>query len=228
MRQFSIKVSQRQLVGKGANRRLRASGKIPAVIYGAGDAPQKVALQGHEFEVMMGRGEAENAILSMEFDAVASSSEVNTVVIRELQRDPVTRHILHVDLYRIRMDVENDFEVPIHGVGSPIGVKEGGILESQRRVVEIRCLPTILPSSIEIDLADLKVNHSKHVSDLIVPDGVTVLSDPDEVLFTILPPKAEAVPAAAEVAAEEVAEPEVIGKKKEEGEGEAPAASEKK
>lgn len=220
MQQLDVTVSRRSDTGKGPNRRLRGSGKIPAVIYGI-SAPIKVALDAHSFERQVSSRAAENMIINMNFDGGDGGSDINTAIIREIQRDPVTRRVLHVDLYRIRMDVENDFEVAIHAVGSPIGVKEGGILETVRRIIEIRCLPTMLPSSISVNITDLKVNHSIHVSDLQVPEGVTILSDADEVLFTVVPPKQEVVATpTAEAATEETAEPEVIGKKKAEEEPE--------
>jgi large subunit ribosomal protein L25 len=220
MQRMDLQVTPRSEMGKGPNRQLRAAGRIPAVIYGLGD-PEKVALDYRAFERSVSGAAAENVILTLNFDQGTSVAEINTAIIREVQRDPVTRRILHVDLYRLRMDVENDFEVPVHGQGAAMGVREGGILETIRRTVDIRCLPTDLPTSIEVDISGLRVNHSLHVSDLQVPEGVTLLTDPEEVLFTVLPPKAEVVPVAAEAEAEEEpTQPEVIGKKKEE-EGEA-------
>ena len=213
MQRMDIEVTPRTATGKGPNRQLRMAGRVPAVVYGQGD-PEKVALDYREFAKSVSGAAAENVILNLNFKEGKSVSEINTAIAREIQRDPVTRRILHVDLYRLRMDVENDFEVPIHPVGAPVGVKEGGILETLNRSISIRCLPTALPASIEVEIAGLRINSSIHVSDIKVPEGVTVLSDPETVLFTVVPPKAEAAPAAA-VEGEEPAQPEVIGKKKE-------------
>jgi large subunit ribosomal protein L25 len=154
----------------------------------------------------------------LEHGATVATDE-NVAIIREIQRDPVTRQILHVDFYRIRMDVENDFEVPVHTIGIPAGVREGGILETLRHMIEICCLPTLLPKSIDIDVTGMKINQSFHARDLTLPEGVALVTDSEEVIFNILPPKEQVV--VAPVEGEEVAQPEVITKKKEEGDGEA-------
>ncbi len=146
-----------------------------------------------------------------------AASEERLAVIREIQRDPVTRQILHVDLYQVRLDVVADFEVPVHHVGVPIGVREGGILETHHHTVEVRCIPGALPAFIEADLTNLKINHAFHAGDLKLPEGVKLVSDPEIVLFSILPPKdyVEPTPVAE---GEEIAEPEVITRKKAEEE----------
>lgn len=218
MERVTIKFEPRAATGKGPNRKLRANGKIPAVIYGPGIEPEKVALDAHEFGLVL-----QSAGTSAMFALVPTngqSTEERLAVIREIQRDPVTRRILHVDLYQVRLDIEADFEVPVHHVGVPIGVREGGILETHRHIVEVRCRPDVLPKSIEADLTNLKINHAFHAGDLKLPAGLKLITDPEEVLFSILPPKdyVEPTPAAAE---EEMAQPEVIGRKKaEEEEGE--------
>jgi large subunit ribosomal protein L25 len=218
MQQQAVSIGSREATGKGPNRRLRAEGKIPAVVYGEGSQSEKVSLNSHEFEKLMSNADMQSAILNLRRSDSAESSEEN-VIIRELQRDPVTRRILHVDLFRIRMDVENDFEVAIHSVGTPVGVREGGILETHVRTLEIRCLPTNLPAAITVDVHALAVNSSIHAKDIKVPEGVTIISDPDTVLYTVLPPKEAAV--VQPVEGEAPAQPEVIGKKKAEGEEEA-------
>lgn len=215
---INIEVCRRTDSGKGPNRRLRAAGRIPAVLYGTGAAPEKVALDARAFDRAISTGAGENAILNVVIADSGSGKEETAAILREIQRDPVTRRVLHADLYRIRLDVENDFEVPLHGVGIPIGVREGGILEAIRRTIEVRCLPANLPNAINVDLLGLRVNNSIHVRDIEAPEGVTILSGADEVLFTVAPPKE--APAAATAEGEEAQQPEVIGKKKEEeGEG---------
>ncbi len=217
MQRKDVSLSSREATGKGPNRRLRSEGKIPAVIYGIGSEPEKVALSGRDFERMMAKPDAQTAILNLKREN-GNGAEENAIV-RELQRDPLTRRILHVDLFRINMNVENEFEVPIHAVGIPVGVREGGILETHLRSLQIRCLPANLPTAINVDVKELAINHSIHVSDVKSPEGVTIITNPEDVLFTVLPPKevAAAVPAEAEVDAA-AAQPEVIGKKKTEEE----------
>jgi large subunit ribosomal protein L25 len=217
MERVAIKIEPRSGTGKGPNRKLRAKGKIPAVIYGPGVEPEKVALDAHEFGIVLQRA-GSSAMFAL-VPANGQAAEERLAVIREIQRDPVTRRILHVDLYQVQMNVEADFEVPVHHVGNPIGVREGGILETHRHTVEIRCMPGVLPNFIEADLTNLKINHAFHAGELKLPEGVKLVTDPEEVLFSILPPKdyVEPTPTAE---GEEPAQPEVIGRKKAEEEEE--------
>lgn len=217
MERVAIKIEPRSGTGKGPNRKLRAKGKIPAVIYGPGVEPEKVALDAHEFGIVLQR--AGSSAMFVLVPANGQAAEERLAVIREIQRDPVTRRILHVDLYQVQMNVEADFEVPVHHVGTPIGVREGGILETHRHTVEIRCMPGVLPNFIEADLTNLKINHAFHAGELKLPEGVKLVTDPEEVLFSILPPKdyVEPTPTAE---GEEPAQPEVIGRKKAEEEEE--------
>ena len=219
MERVILQYEPRTATGKGPNRQLRMKGKIPAVIYGPGIMPEKIALDSHDFGVLLQKVGSSSMFVLQPSNGAQSSAEERLAVIREIQRDPVTRRILHVDLYQVRLDVEADFEVPVHHVGVPIGVREGGILESHRHTVEVRCIPARLPKVIEADLTNLKINHAFHAGDLVMPEGVKLLTDPEEVLFSILPPKdyVEPTPAAE---GEEPAQPEVITRKKEEEESE--------
>lgn len=209
MKRFNLAVSDRQDTGKGANRRLRITGKIPAVIYGGENEARKVTVDYREFERLIASPGGETGLLDLGADSASGS----VAVIREVQRDPVTRRFLHVDLYAIRMDQENNFEVAVHGTGIPVGVREGGLLETHMRSVIVRCLPANIPNVFNVDLLGLKSNHSIHVSDLKLPDNVAMVTDGHEVLFTVIQLRAEKVTtdATADAAA---ATPEVIGKKK--------------
>jgi large subunit ribosomal protein L25 len=211
MERVAIRTESRTATGKGPNRRLRAQGKIPAVVYGPGVKPEKVALDAREFGVTL-KKVGTSAMFTL-VGGDGQSSEDRLAVIREIQRDPVSRQILHVDLYQVRLDVEADFEVPVTHSGTPVGVREGGILEMHRHSVQVRCVPLLLPKSLEADVSELKVNHVFHAGDLKLPEGVKLITDPEEVLFSVLPPKdyVEEAPAAE---AEEVAQPEVITRKK--------------
>lgn len=214
MKRYDIAVYDRAALTKGQNRRLRISGRIPAVVYGGPADPKKVALDAHQLGILLKNADAEKAMFSLNFDG-QSAGEESIALIREIQRDPVTRRILHVDLYKIRMDVENVFEIPVHMLGTAAGIKQGGILESHRRSVEVRCLPAKLPSYLEVDLTPLTINHSLHVSDLTLPEGVSLVTPGDDVICTVLPPKTEVVAAAP---TEEPQLPELVGKKKAEEE----------
>ncbi len=213
MKKIDLEVTPRTDTGKGPNRRLRAQGRVPAVIYGSGQAPEKVSVDAHIFGKLTAKGTSDNVLFNLIRPGQTDSTDT-VAVVRELQRDPVTRRFLHIDLHSIRMDVESEFEIPVGHTGTPVGVREGGILESHRYVVLVRCLPAALPDKFIVDITNLKINHAIHASDLTLPEGVKLVDEPATVLFTVLPPKAEAAPTPAEGAAAEPAVPEVIGKKK--------------
>jgi large subunit ribosomal protein L25 len=205
MQQFSLSAAGRSATGKGPNYQLRKAGKLPAVIYGAGADNELIALDYRQFDLTIAKPDARNGLFTIKREDGGET----LAVIREIQCDPVTRRYLHVDFFRIRLDVPGNFVVAIHPTGNPIGVKEGGILETHLRAVTVHCLPTDLPNHLEIDLTGLRVNQSLHVSDLQLPANVTLVTPPHEVLFTVLPPKGE------KAATEEApTAPEVIGKKK--------------
>lgn len=208
MKRLNLSVSERTETGTGPNRRLRVAGKVPAVVYGGVNEATKVTLDYREFDKLMSSSDAEKSLINLSGSGLSGTS---IVIIREIQRDPVTRRFLHVDLYNINMNEENEFEVPIHSHGVSIGVREGGLLETHRRSIFVRCLPAAIPDAIDIDLTELKLNHSIHVSDIGLPENVTMVTEPTETVFTVVSLRAEAVatPSA------EPAAPEVVGKKKE-------------
>lgn len=206
MKRFNLSVQSRTETGKGPNYRLRTEGRLPAVIYGIGNENEKVSLDYREFHRVMNSPGGETGLMDLDLNGKSS-----VAIVREIQRDPVTRRYLHVDLYSIRMDQENEFEVAIIGSGTPVGVREGGLLETHARSVTVRCLPKNIPNAINVDLVPLRLNQSVHVSDLTLPEGVTMVTPGEEVVYTIIAVRGAAT------ATEEGApgQPEVIGKKKE-------------
>jgi large subunit ribosomal protein L25 len=207
MEQLQIKATPRQRVAKGDNRRLRREGQVPAVIYGGQQEPQSVAVNDHEIELILRGARHSNAV----FQLAMSDGQTAQTIIRDLQRHPVTTHIIHIDFQRVDLANEIEVAVAVHATGAiPVGVKNGGILEHVLREVTVRCKPLDVPKFLQADLSALEMNHSFHVSDLKLPEGIAVQEESDTALFTILPPKGEEV-AAAEPAA---AEPAVVTKKK--------------
>jgi len=213
MKRFNLAVDSRTETGTGPNRRLRVAGQIPAIVYGASSDPEKVTLNYREFEKLMSGSNAETGLINLSGSGISGGESV--AVIREIQRDPLSRRYLHVDLYRVRMDQENDFEVAVHGVGVPVGVREGGLLETHLRAVTVRCLPNQIPDAFNVNLVDLKLNQSFHVSDIPLPEGVAMVTEGEETLFTVITVRGEKTTEAAEGAP---AAPEVVGKKKPEEE----------
>jgi large subunit ribosomal protein L25 len=206
MQQFTLAATSRSKTGKGPNYQLRKAGHLPAVVYGTGTENELISVEYRQFEQILAKPDARNGLFYLK----DQSGKDTLAIIREIQRDPITRRYLHIDFYRIRLDVESVFDVAIHAVGNCIGVKEGGILETHLRSVSVRCLPTNLPSYFEIDLSTLRINQSIHASDITLPDQVVLVTDGGEVLFTVLPPKGEKVASAEDAPTQ----PEVIGRKK--------------
>jgi len=219
-----LSASRRETLGKGGARKARAAGQIPGVLYGHGETPVAVAVQAREFDVAMRAHKGGNPIVNL---AVGGSEY--TALIRDVQYDPLGHGILHLDFQHISLTEQIEVKVPIKLVGLPIGVKDGGgILETILREVEVRCLPTAIPAAIEADVSALAVGDSLHVRDLTVPN-VTVLTDGDTTLATVVPPTVmeEKAPEEAVAGATAAAEPEVIAKGKKEEEGEEKPKAEK-
>ena len=194
--------------GKGPARSARRAGEIPGVIYGAGEAPTALAVPKKEFELAV-KNAGGNVIVALKLDGAAEQ----TAIIREVQRDPISHDIIHLDFHHISLTEKVTVEVTVHLVGTPDGVKNGGgILEHITRTIEIECLPTQIPQHLEADVTALAIGDSIHVRDLVIPNA-EVLSDPDTTIATVVPPTVMAEPTA-EAAAPGAAEPEVIAKGK--------------
>jgi large subunit ribosomal protein L25 len=197
--------------GKGVARKLRASGKVPAVLYGHSEPPVSIAVNEMDFlRVLRVRGEMGIIDLTIEGEIKKECD----AIIKEIQQHPASGKILHIDFQHILRGEKLKIDVPVYLVGEPLGVKEmGGVLEHGPREIEIRCLPRDIPERIEIDVKSLRIHDSIHIRDISsrYPD-FDFLDDPATTLAIVVPPRveAEAAPAAAEAA-----EPEVIGKGKE-------------
>jgi large subunit ribosomal protein L25 len=219
----------RQDIGRSAARESRRSGRIPAVLYGRGEATVAVEVDARQLERMLHRGLAQHGMLDLELKE-AKSKERRTVLIREVQHHPVTGEILHADFYHVEMGQRIETSIPVVLVGQAEGVKKGGILEHLLRELEIECVAEKMPENVTLDVTQLELGHSLHVRDLAMDEDVSVLTEPDRTVVAVVPPRLreEVAPAAEVVAEEEVAEPEVVGKKPKEEEEEAEESEEKR
>jgi large subunit ribosomal protein L25 len=202
----------RENVGKGVARKARAAGQIPGVLYGHGEKPMAVQVESRQFMSAMRAHKGGNAIINLNL-----GSGEYTALVRDVQVDPVSRAVLHLDFQHISLTEKVTVEVPIHLNGIAIGVKDfGGILEHNVRALEVRCLPTQIPGSLDADVSALNVGDTLHVRDLKA-EGVEILADADMTIATIVAPTVEEVAPAAGTA-----EPEVVAAKgkKEEAAGE--------
>jgi len=221
--EITITAELRDSRGKNEARRLRAGGKIPAVVYGARQEPVAVAVSPKDLNRILRSKSGHNTIFNIDIQ----DRENTPVMIVDWQNDPVKENLLHADLKRIDLTQRIAVKVPVHTTGEPKGVKqEDGLLELVAREIEIECLPEEIPEEFVIDVVELMLGQSRRASDLVMTGSMVLLSPPDAVIAHVIALRAveEAKPeeVAAEVAPAAAAEPEVIkkGKKEEEGEAE--------
>jgi len=223
-----LEAQPRPAGNKNDARRVRASGKVPGVLYGAGKGSVAVSLDPRQVSRILRSETGYNTI----FDLALDGGERTKAMIVDWQYEPVKGALLHIDLKRIAMDRKLQVNVPIVLKGEAAGVKQqGGILEQVTREVEIECLPSDIPSFIEADVTELVFGKVMRMADLLHSDKVKVLSDPNQPVAHIISVKEEVAPTPEAVAAEATAtpaEPEVIKKGKQEAEEEgAEGAAEK-
>lgn len=208
----SLAVELREPGSSNQAKRLRATGLIPAVLYGGDRDPRTIAVNPRFIVEILRSDQGQNAILTLR---VGDGAE-QTALIHDYQVDPITHRLLHADFKRISLDVAVEVNVPIEVVGEAHGVKiDHGILDQILREVHVKCLPTDIPDRFTVDVTEVDIGDVLHMSDLEIPDAVEVLADLDQPIVTVAPP------AVAEVVAEEeeeegligeIEEPEVIGK----------------
>jgi large subunit ribosomal protein L25 len=232
MKTIEITVEKRQSRGKNEARRTRKAGKIPAVVYGAGKDSVPITVNVRSLADAFRGGAGENAIFLLK---LGDTGETRHAMIREFQRDPVSRRPVHLDFVRVLMDTKIRVRVPVEVVGVARGVKtDAGILDFVTREIEIECLPGNIPEHLPLDVTDLGIGDALRISDLKAPEGVEVVDDLEKVIVHVAHPAAEEVvaPVEAEAVAGELAEPEVLRKGKavteEEGEEKEKKEKEKK
>ncbi len=199
---------KRESAGKGSVRQLRRSGFIPAVVYGAGEENKLVCVERKAVQKVLSHA-AHNIMADLVIEDGNSKEEIKTII-KEIQINPITQEILHIDFYHIGKNLPVRIAVPIKLVGESQGVKEGGILEQELREIEVEGLPDAIPEEIEVDITELKTGDSIYVKDIKVPEGIRLHISPEHLVATILAPKAAPEEAPAEAAAPEEIQPKVI------------------
>ena len=225
MSELKIEVQERKEVGSSASRRLRAAGRLPAVVYGGGKDPMPIVVDRKTAQDLLRQGGGANTVFLLKLAGTGKSRHVMT---RDISIDPISRQVVHIDFQRIDMTDKVRVSVPIQLEGLPVGVKnEGGVLDFINREVEVECLPADIPSAIEIDVSGLAIGDHLDTSDLVLPKGVTLEEDSPRVIASVAHSSvaAEVEEAEAEAEAgllieEEPDEPEVIGRGREEEEEE--------
>lgn len=225
MAEITLRTLVREERGKGAARKLRQQGLVPAIIYGHGFDPVPLAVDAREMADVLKKA-GESTVIELNMKPSKGRATKAQALIKEVQFEPRDGHILHVDFLHVRKGERITTHVPVVAVGEAPGAKAGGILENPLWELEIECLPEDLPHEIKVDVSKLQIGGSIHVGDITLPEGVRAVTSAETVVFHVVPPRVEkevAVEAGeAEVllaGAGEPAEPEVIGKGKKEVEG---------
>ncbi len=187
-----LKAQPRTERGKGAAGRLRAQGLVPGVLYGEKLETQPISIDDRDLHIVLMK-EGANAIVKLTLDGGS-----HTAIIKELQRNPIRDQLTHVDFLKIALDETIVTHVPVQVIGDSVGVREGGTVQQALREIEIEALPTNVPDHLEIDVTDLPIGGSLRVQNLVAPDDVVILSNPEEMLVSVVPPVhfEEAVPVA--------------------------------
>src|SRR5262245_10794954 len=214
MAEVTLEVARREEAGKGVARKLRQTGKIPAVVYGGQRECVAITVDRNAVTELIQK--SQHGIRSTFLLKMAGTDQQRHAMIKDVQIDPISRRMTHIDFVRVVMDEVVRVTIPVHHVGTSIGVKEGGILDFQVRELHVECLPAAIPDSIDVDITNLGMHEYIRVNELKLPEGVKVLDDPERVVVGVTHARAEVVetPVAPVEEGAAPAEPEVIAKGK--------------
>jgi large subunit ribosomal protein L25 len=221
MSELSIQVQTRDQIGSGPSRRLRLTGLVPAVVYGGGRDSVPIQVDRRTLLDLLRKAGSDNAVFLLELDG---GSTKRHCMVRDMEVDPLTQQIVHIDFLRIDMSQTVRVMVQVEVVGVPSGVKnEGGILDQVTREVEVECLPSDIPRSLDLDVSALNIGQHLAAGDLVMPKGVELTDDPAKTLVNVAAPRLpeEEEEEEADLLLEaEMEEPELVGRGKEEEEEE--------
>lgn len=187
MERIPVVAEYRTETGSGPARRLRKQGRIPGVVYGRGTEPLPLTVDAKELSQLL-RYAAGGALLVDLTVSGDGGGEPLLCIVKEVQMDPVSRNPLCIDFLSISVTEPITVTVQVIGEGEPIGVEQGGVLQQPLRHVTVSCLPLEIPAELRIDVSGIEIGHALHVGDLAVPEGVTVETDPSEVVFMVSAP----------------------------------------
>ena len=207
MSELKIDVQKREKTGKGANRRARSGGLIPAVVYGGGKESVSIEIDRKSMLDLMKKAGSENPIYLLKL-----GDNERHAMIREVQTHPISRQVVHIDFQRVLMDQKVHVKVPVELVGTAYGVKtQGAVLDFVTREIEVECLPGDIPGHVELDITGLHANQHAEAREVKLPDGVTLYDSPDKVIVSVAHARIEE---GDEAVAADRDEPEVIKKGK--------------
>ena len=189
MAQSTLVATKRVRLGKGGSKKVREEGKIPAILYGKGSEPIPLIIDPSELKTALDTDAGINTLLELKIEEEGSETTKLTFL-RDVQYNHITSMPVHFDFQELRMDKRIRVKVPVRITGRSKGVKEGGLLEEIIRDIEVECLPGDIPNSFDLDVTELDLNHSLHVSDIEVDEKVEILNDPKSPIVSVIIPKA--------------------------------------
>ena len=216
MERVKLEVRPRPEMGTRPSRRLRKQGLIPGVLYGSGKEAQPFAVDGRHLRDALSTDAGLHAILDVTFEG---KKRPHIAILKDHQLDVVRHVVTHVDLQEIRLDEPIDSTVTIVFEGTSVGVKQGGLLDMLNHEVMVQGLPADIPEHVTLDVTPLGIGDHGRVDDLAVPDTVTVLDDPEQIICSVLAPRVVEEEVVEEVAPEAAAEPGLVGEEAEGGAG---------
>ena len=205
--QVTLKAQSRQDTGKNVTRKMRAAGRIPAVVYGHGEETRMLSVDAHEVDILFKRVHWENTIIDLDIEG--EKAPVRTLV-REVQAHAHRPFIFHVDFQQIHAGEQLHVQVPVRLIGNAPGLKHGGVLMQTITDLTVICTPDNIPESIDVDISGLEINDAIHLRDITLPEGVEAEIDADSTICSVTPPTV-----GGPVVADEDEEPEVISARKE-------------
>lgn len=212
MAHVSLTAQERTEFGNGPTRRLRRQGMVPGIVYQEGGGPSlALSLPGHDLKRTLAEGR------TTVIDLAVGDASPTPVLVKDWQLHPLRGDVMHVDFQQVDLTVEIEADVPVSLVGQSIGVRDGGVLDQPLRDVTVRALPDSLPDRIDVDVSELGVGDSLSVADMTAPAGVTITSDPDTVVASVVAPTVAIEPEEEGVEVEAEAEAEAPGEAPEAG-----------
>lgn len=185
----TLNASSRTKTGKGAARKLRADGRIPAIVYSPGAETQQLSVDANEVARLFSRISIGNTLIGLKVD----EDKAVDVLVREVQSHAYRPDILHIDFYEIRKGETVTLEVPVQLIGTAEGVDEGGVLNHNLTSLEISCIPAQIPETIDVDVTELLIGESIHVGDLTLPEGVEAVTEADQPVCSVVAPTQEPI-----------------------------------
>lgn len=217
MERIQINANSRGQMKKSERKRLRKEGKVPAVVYGRELDSKSLTVSVKDLNRVLGTSAGENVLLTLN---IQEENNEYPVMFKEIQRDPIKEHYLHVDFYAIDLKEKLEVSVPLNIIGEPQGAEEGGVAQYQLREIELSCLPTNIPDSVDVDVSEVGLNESLSAGELALPEGAELVTDPEETIMSVVIVEEEPAAPAEDEELEEGEEPEEEAEESEEGEEE--------